>query len=82
VDFAAVARCAGVSQAETVTDAADIHQALQRLLQNDGLALVALHVDTAFQPYGAAPEWSVGEEKHQFQLRLAAERAAVQGSKR
>jgi thiamine pyrophosphate-dependent acetolactate synthase large subunit-like protein len=78
VDFAAIARGAGVRTAETVTGAEAVEAALRRLLQGDGLALLALHVETDWQPYGAAPTWSIAEEKHQFQLRLSAERAAVQ----
>jgi thiamine pyrophosphate-dependent acetolactate synthase large subunit-like protein len=77
VDFAAIARGTGVRDAETVTGSEAVEAALRRLLEGDGLALLALHVETDWQPYGAAPTWSIAEEKHQFQLRLSAERAAV-----
>ncbi len=77
VDFAAIARGAGMRRAETINAAEPLDGALQRLLEDDALALLALHVDTDWQPYAATPEWSIGEEKHQFQLRLAAERAAA-----
>jgi thiamine pyrophosphate-dependent acetolactate synthase large subunit-like protein len=77
VDFAAIARGAGVKRAETIEDRDQVPDGVERLLESDGLALLALHVDTDWTPYGAAPEWSVGEEKHQFQLRLSAERAAA-----
>jgi thiamine pyrophosphate-dependent acetolactate synthase large subunit-like protein len=75
VDFAAVARGVGFRRAETVDDAAEVPAAVERLLGSTGLGLLALHVDTDFQPYPPAPAWSIGEEKHQFQLRLAHERA-------
>jgi thiamine pyrophosphate-dependent acetolactate synthase large subunit-like protein len=77
VDFAVIARGAGVAQAETVACDDEVPASIERLLAAQGVALLALRVDTDWSPYGAAPEWSVGEEKHQFQLRLAAERAAA-----
>jgi thiamine pyrophosphate-dependent acetolactate synthase large subunit-like protein len=77
VDFAAVARGVGFQRAETVDDATAVPAAVERLLGSNGLALLALHVDTDFQPYPPAPAWSISEEKHQFQLRLAHERARV-----
>jgi thiamine pyrophosphate-dependent acetolactate synthase large subunit-like protein len=76
VDFATIARGAGVTSTETVELAADVEQALSRLLHTSGLGLLALRIDTEWSPYGAAPDWSVAEDKHQFQRRLQAERAA------
>jgi thiamine pyrophosphate-dependent acetolactate synthase large subunit-like protein len=79
VDFAALARGVGLSSAETIDHPNDLTPAIDRLLQFDGLSLLVVHVDTDWQPYGGAPEWSIGEEKHQFQLRLSAERAMAKG---
>lgn len=79
VDFAVVARGAGLVPAETVDQLGDLPPALGRLLHDDGLALLAVRIDTDWQPYGGAPQWSIGEEKHQFQLRLAHERAVAKG---
>jgi thiamine pyrophosphate-dependent acetolactate synthase large subunit-like protein len=78
VDFATIARGAGLLRAETISQSEDVDSALERLLQDEGLGLLAVKVDTAWTPYGAAPEWSIAEDKHQFQRRLREERAVAQ----
>jgi thiamine pyrophosphate-dependent acetolactate synthase large subunit-like protein len=79
VDFAVVARGTGIAGAATIDQPAQAEQALVSLLDGDGMGLLAIRVDPAWIPYGAAPQWSTAEEKHQFQLRLHAERAAARG---
>jgi thiamine pyrophosphate-dependent acetolactate synthase large subunit-like protein len=76
VDFATIARGAGITAAETIEQPDDVDPALNRLLRPDGLGLLAVRVDTAWSPYGAAPEWSIAEDKNQFQRRLQNERVA------
>jgi thiamine pyrophosphate-dependent acetolactate synthase large subunit-like protein len=82
VDFATIARGAGLARAETIRQSEEVDSALGRLLQDDGLGLLALKVDTAWTPYGAAPEWSIAEDKHQFQRRLREERAVAAAQRR
>src|SRR5581483_3480476 len=53
VDFATIARGAGMARAETVSQPDEVDSALVRLLQDDGLGLLALKVATAWTPYGA-----------------------------
>jgi thiamine pyrophosphate-dependent acetolactate synthase large subunit-like protein len=77
VDFAAVARGVGFARAETVASMQDFEPAVARLLNSEGLALLAAHVDTEWRPYPDAPRWSISEEKVQFQMRLEAERSAA-----
>jgi thiamine pyrophosphate-dependent acetolactate synthase large subunit-like protein len=89
VDFAEISRGCGFSptrtptptptSARTIDSPADLEPALNDLLERDGLGLLAVRVETSWQPYGAAPEWSIAEERLQFQLRLRAERAASAG---
>lgn len=70
--FAAIARGAGFARASEARDAAAAASALDALLGDEGLGLVALHIEAEPSPYPADPgPTSQAEDRAAFQRRLA-----------